>query len=432
MTFDLVIRRAQLRRRAGLVDIGIAGGRIAAVAPKLPSAPEQEIDAAGRLVTEPFVDCHFHIDKSFFGEAVDRYTYPLKPLGRPTDQFQGEVRSGMQEYELLHSNVVPIEHTWAFKRLYTPEEVAARVGRALELALLYGTLAVRMFADVDSFAGLRALEGLLLARQRYGTVMALQVCAFPQEGLLTNPASFELMREAVAMGADVVGGIPFIELDDEAQRRHIDFCFELALQHDRDVHMLCDDAPNPNFRTLEMVAAKTIREGYQGRVSSSHNGALRVYPAAHAARVINLVRQAQMHIVANPHVNALGTLTRVEELLAAGVNVCSGQDDLDNFYYPLGRADLLDSMNFMVHMAGLATPEGFETAFDIVTQNGARALKLPGYGLEVGARADLLIFDARNLHDVLQMQADRNYVISRGQVVATTTRQRRVELPPGV
>ncbi|MDQ7841574.1 MAG: amidohydrolase family protein [bacterium] len=428
MTFDLIIRRAQLRQRGGLTDIGITGGRIAAVETRLPSEGAAEIDAAGRLVTEPFVDCHFHIDKSFFGEAVGRYDYPLKPLSGPGELFEGEVRSGMQEYELLHSNVVPIEHTWAFKRQYTPTEVAERVGRALELALAHGTLAMRMFVDVDSFAGLRALEGVLLARERFGRTMTLQVCAFPQEGLLTNPAAFDLMRQAMDMGADVVGGIPFIELDDEGARRHIDYCFDLAKRYDRDVHMLCDDAPNPNFRTLEMLAAKTIREEYHGRVSSGHNGALRVYPDAHAARVINLVRQARINIVANPNVNALGTLTRVNELMAAGVNVCSGQDDLDNFYYPLGRADLLDSMNFMVHLAHLATPQGFEVAFDIVTRNGARTLGMSGYGLEVGAEANLLIFDGSNLHDVLQMQADRNYVIARGRIVASTTRQRHIEL----
>lgn len=428
MSYELVIRHAQLRQRAGLVDIGIRGEKIAAIEPRIASAGAREIDAAGRLVTEPFVDCHFHIDKSFYGATVGRYDYPLRPLQQPEEKFEGEVRSGMQEYELLHNNVVPIEHTWAFKKRYTAADVAERVGRALELALIHGTLAVRMFADVDSFAGLRALKGVLLAREQFKRTMALQVCAFPQEGLLTNPASVDLMRQAMEMGADVVGGIPFVELDEEGARRHIDLCFELARQFDRDVHMLCDDAPNPNFRTLEMVAAKTIREGYQGRVSSSHNGALRTYPDAHAARVINLVRQARINIVANPHVNALGTLTRVNEFLAAGVNVCSGQDDLDNFYYPLGRGDLLDSMNFMVHLASLATPLGFEIAFDIVTRNGAQTLGLPSFGLEVGAEANLLVFDGRNLHEVLQMQAERLHVIARGRVVAGTTRQRYIEL----
>jgi cytosine deaminase len=431
MTYDLVIRRAQLRQHAGLVDIGVAGGKIAAVEPVVPGVGTREIDAVGRLVTEPFVDCHFHICKSFFGEAVGRYGYPLKRLDAPPEAFEGEARSGMADYEALHDNVVPIEHTWAFKRTYTPEDVAVRVGRALELAVLHGTLAMRMFVDVDAFAGLRGLEGVLKARERFGRTMTLQVCAFPQEGLLTNPQTFDLMEQAMGMGADVVGGIPFVEWDQEAAQRHIDYCFSLAMRHNRDVHMLCDDAPNPNLRTLEMVAAKTLREGYQGRVSCSHNGALRVYPDAHAARVIQMVRQARIHMVANAHVNALGTLTRVRELLAAGVNVCSGQDDLDNFYYPLGRADLLESMQFMVHLAHLATPEGFEVAFDIVTRNGARALGLRGFGLAVGDDANLLVFDGKNLHDVLQMQADRNCVIAHGHVVATTTRQRQLSLLAG-
>jgi cytosine deaminase len=431
VVYDLVIRRAQIRQRAGLVDIGIAAGKIVAIEAALPGAATTEIDAACRLVTEPFVDCHFHICKSFYGETMGRYDYPLRRLQAAPEAFEGEARSGMADYEALHDHVVPIEHTWAFKRAYTPDDVAARAGRALELAVMHGTLAMRMFVDVDSFAELRALEGILRARDRFKPTMTLQICAFPQEGLLTNPRTFGLMEQAMEMGVDVVGGIPFVEWDEDAARRHIDYCFSLAMRYNRDVHMLCDDAPNPNLRTLEMVAAKTLREGYQGRVCCSHNGALRVYPDAHAARVIQMVRQAHIHMVANAHVNALGTLTRVKELLAAGVNVCSGQDDLDNFYYPLGRADLLESMQFMVHLAHLATPEGFEVAFDIVTRNGARALGLRGFGLAVGNDANLMIFDAKNLHDVLQMQADRTHVIARGQVVATTVRHRQLSLLTG-
>lgn len=428
MSLDLLIRHAQLRQRDGLVDIGIRNGVIEAVEANLKDRATREIDADGRLVTEPFVDCHFHIDKSFYGESVGRYRYPLESLERPGEGFEDVPRSGMLDYEASHDNVVPVEATWAFKRGYTVEDVASRIGRALDLALLHGTLAVRMFVDVDSIAGLTALKGAIRARERYGGVMTLQVCAFPQEGLLTNPDSFDLMEEAMNEGADVVGGIPWIEWDEPSARKHIDFCFELAERHHRDVHVLCDDTSDPSSRTLEMVAAKVLDSKFDGRVASSHNGALSVYPQAHAVRVINLVKQARISMVANAHVNALGTYTRVPELLRAGVNVSSGQDDLDNFYYPLGRADLLDSMNFTVHMAQLATPAGFETAFDIVTRNGARTLGLDDYGLAVGKPANLLVFEGHDMHEVLQMQSDRNYVIAKGEVVAMTNRTRELLL----
>lgn len=429
MPNDLIVRNAQLRQRAELVDIGITDGKITAIETGLGGSAKTEIDAAGRLVTEPLVDCHFHIDKSFFGEVTGRYDYPLREgSSNAVTAFEGEPRSGMLDYEMSHENVVPIEETWAFKRAYTPEDVAQRIGRALDLAIQHGTLAMRMFVDVDSFAGLTALEGAVRARERYGATMDLQICAFPQEGLMTNKGSFDLMERAMASGADVVGGLPWVEWTDAAASDHVDFCFDLAARFDRDIHFLCDDTSDPMSRTLEMVAAKAITSGFGGRVSSSHNGALRHYPDAHAVRVINMLKQAGVNMVANANVNSLGTYTRVPELLAAGVNVSFGQDDLDNFYYPLGRADMMDVMNFTVHMAHLATPRGFETAFDIGTVNGARTLGLKEYGLAVGNPANMLVFDGRNVHDVLQMQSVRNYVISKGRVVSETNRTNSLRL----
>lgn len=429
MAFDLIVRNAQLRQRDGLVDIGVADGVITAMEPRLADTGTREIDAAGRLVTEPLVDCHFHIDKSFFGDVTGRYEYPLKEGSREAAaSFEGEPRSGMLDYEMSHDNVVPIEETWAFKRAYTVDDVASRIGRALDLAIKYGTLAMRMFVDVDSFAGLTALEGAVKARERYGATMDLQICAFPQEGLRTNEESFELMERALVSGADVVGGLPWVEWTDAAASEHIDYCFELGERFGKDIHFLCDDTPDPMSRTLEMVAAKTIATGLKGRVSSSHNGALRMYPDAHAIRVINMLYLAGVNMVANANVNSLGTYTRVPELLAAGVNVSFGQDDLDNFYYPLGRADMLEVMQFTVHMAHLATPRGFETAFDMGTFNGARTLRLDGYGIAVGNPANMIVFDGHNAHEVLQMQSDRNYVISKGQVVSETNHTTSLQL----
>ncbi len=403
-----MIRRARLRQRGGLVDIGIDGGKIAAIAGRIDAPGHREIDAAGRLVTEPFVDCHFHIDKSFTGESVGRFTYPL------------------QDVPGIDARAHPLEQHRVLKRDYTVDGVTERIERALDLALLHGTLAVRMFIDIDHVQRHTALRAALRARERFGHRMRLQICAFPQEGGVRDPETFALMEQAMDLGADVVGGIPWVELDEAAARDHVDRCFALARRFNRDVHLLCDDLPDPRSHTLEMAAAAALREGYQGRLACSHNGALRFYQDAEAARVIGLVRQADIHAVVIPMLNLLGTLTRVEDLMAAGVNVCCGQDDLDNFFYPLGRADMLESAFVLVHVAHLGTPEGLETAFDCVTRNGARALGLTGYGIEVGAEANLVVFDARNVHEALRTHADCNYVIARGRVVATTTRTRSV------
>ncbi len=404
MAFDLVIRSAQLRQQRGLVDIGITDDAVAAIAARLDAPGSEEIDAAGRLVTEPFVDCHFHIDKSFLGSASGRFAYPLQPA----------------------TSLAPLEQHRSLKPHYSVESVAERIERALDLALIHGTLAIRMFIDVDPIQGLTALHAALRARERYADRMTLQICAFPQEGGLASVETIRLMEQAMDLGADIVGGIPWVEPDDETALAHIDSAFALARRFDRDVHMLCDDTPSPASRTLEMVAAKTLREGYQGRVAASHNGALRFYPDEHAAKVIRLIRDAGLHMVIIPTLNLLGTLTRVEELLAAGVNVCAGQDDLDNFFYPLGRANMLDAMNLLVHIAHLATAAGFETAFDIVSRNGAKALGLSRYSIEAGTEANMVIFEGQTMHEVLRTQADRAYVIARGRVAARTTRLRQV------
>ncbi len=403
-----MIRGAQLRQRGGLVDIGIDGGKIAAIAGRIDAPGHEEIDAAGRLVTEPFVDCHFHIDKSFTGESVGRFTYPLRDVPG------------------IDPRAHPLEQHRVLKRDYTVDGVAACIERALDLALSHGTLAVRMFIDIDRIQRHTALRAALRARERFGNRMMLQICAFPQEGGMRDPETFALMEQAMDLGADVVGGIPWVEPDEATARVHIDRCFALAKRFNRDVHLLCDDLPDARSRTLEMAAVAALREGHRGRVACSHNGALRSYQDADAARVIGLVRQAGIHAVVIPMLNLLGTLTRIEDLMAAGVNVCCGQDDLDNFFYPLGRADMLESAFVLVHVAHLATPAGLETAFDCVTRNGARALSVAGDGIEVASEANLVIFDARNVAEALRMHADRNYVIARGRVVATTTRTRSI------
>jgi cytosine/creatinine deaminase len=431
MAFDLVVRDAQLRGRGDLVDIAVAGGRIAQLGPDLATEGASVIEAGGRLVVPGFVDSHVHIGKSFYGRETHRYDY-RHPEWDPTDlaaRYRGRYRSAMADYELRYQNVIPIVKQWAWKEAYTAEDVARRIGEVLELALANGVVASRMFIDVDSFAGLTELEGAFEARRRWGSLMQLQICAFPQEGLAADPQTGDLMEKAMEMGADVVGGLPWIEWTDDLCREHVDFCFELAARHGRPLHFLCDDAKSQMARTLEYVASKTIQTGRYGEVASSHNGALSTYPEAHALKVMNLIRNASMNISCNSQVNLLGALTRVHELVDLGVNVSIGQDDVDNFYYPFGRCDPLEWAWSMAHAGGFAYPAGIETVFDMITVNGARTLGLEGYGLEPGDRADLVVLDCMHPRDAIQFQVDRLHVITNGQRVAGTQRSRWVASP---
>lgn len=428
MTGSLLIRDAQLMGRSEVVDVAVGDGTIVDVGHDVRGVDGPVIEAGGKLLVPAFNDPHCHAAKSFYGEWARLYSYTeaaWDPLEGAAGGFDGATRSAMAGYE-NQPNVAPIQHQWAFKRRASVEEVFERVCRVLDLALSNGVLAMRLFCDVDSHACLKEVEASLMARERYGDVMRLQVCAFPQEGIAADPGSADLMARAMELGADVVGGIPWTELTDEHARGHADFCFELAQRFDAPLHFLCDDTRDPTSRTLEYVAARTMRSGMQGRVCSSHNGALRYYDPHHARRVIDLVRDAGIVICSNSHVNFNGAFTLAHEMVDAGVIVTIGQDDVDNFYYPFGRCDPLEWAWSMAHAGRFCYREGIEQVFDMITINSAEAMGLDGYGIEVGKPANLVLLDARHPREAIQYQADRLHVISRGQPVASTRTDRRL------
>lgn len=403
---DLIVRQALRRGETAPGDIAIDAGTIAAVEPSVSGRASREIDARGRLVTPPLVNPHVHLDKALLGDV-------MRPNRSQT----------LQE---------AIEITWDFKRAYTETDIVERAGAVIQMAVREGTLAVRAFADVDSVGGLGPVRGLLATRARYRHLLTMEVVAFPQEGILRDPGTEALLREAMTLGADVVGGLPWYEMTDEDARRHIDIVFAIARERDADVHMLVDDTDDANSRSLEYLAVKTKREGYGGRVSASHCGALAAYNPTYAAKVIGLVREAGIAIVSNPHISLVLAgrrdaepvrrgITRVRELLRAGVNVASGQDDVNDPYYPFGRASQLEVALFMAHTAHLTYPDELETVFDMVTGNAARAMRLPRYGLAAGDAGDLLIWDAGSVKEALTRQRPPAYVVRGGAVVAQTT-----------
>src|SRR5262249_53220393 len=279
--------------------------------------------------------------------------------------------------------------------------------------------------------GLTPVNAMLALRERYAGRVDIQVCAFPQEAIVRDPGTEELLAEAIELGADVVGGMPWFELSDEDGRRHIDICFEIAKRFERPIHMLCDDTDDPNSRTLEYLALKTLREGYGGRVASSHNGALSSYDHYHAARVIELCREPGVAIVSNPQISLVidGRLdkppvrrgiTRVRELVEAGVIVASAQDDIDDPYYPFGKPDQLEVASFMAHTAQLTKPHELEVVYDMVTKNAARIMQLDGFGVDEGGRADLVVVDAQDVHEAIRLQPPRLAVFRAGRKVTTS------------
>ncbi len=407
---DLLIRQARLTDGTA-VDIGIVGQEIVAIEPVITAASAREIDARGLLALPAFVNAQLHACKSFWRRLLTQLPATTQQLPR---------------FEAAHQ----------VKQRYTVADVVARVDEVMRLAIQHGTCAIRLFADVDDASGLTALQALLAIRARYQPWLTVQVVAFPQDGFAT-PATRALMHEALALGADVVGGIPWIEADTAAQQRHVEGCFALAQEFDRDLHFVCDDLIDPDYRTVEMVARQSIAAGWQGRVAATQCAALAAYPPAERTAVIELIRAAGMTIVANSHVSLIATefanrqpwprgMTPVRELLQAAVPVACGQDDIDNWFYPFGRNDLLEVAHFMAHNGQFAWQGEVQQVLPMVTTVPAQLLGLANYGLAVGCEANLLLLAATDWHHALQFQADKRYVILRGNVVAET--ERRVQL----
>jgi cytosine/creatinine deaminase len=399
----LVIRNARVRERQEQVDIAIDAGKITAVAPKLPVEEQAEIDAKGNLVLPGFFNLHFHADKCLLGEIM-----------RPN------VSGTLPE---------AIEITNEFKRKYDPDEVAGRAVRTMEQGVINGTTFFRLFCDVGTIGGLRAARGLLLAREKMKKYCRIQVVAFPQEGLLRDPGAAELMEEAIKEGCDVVGGLPWYEYTDEEARQHIDICFGLAKRHDLDIHMLVDDTDDANSRSLEYLALKTLHEGFNGRVTASHCGAMAGYNDSYAAKVVDMVATAGVTISVNAHINLVCSarldrepkrrgIARVKELLARGANVITSQDDVNDPYYPFGKPDPLECALMLAHVAQLTLPHELNTAVDAITVNAARAARVQEYGIATGMPADLVVVGAPSVGEALRVQAPRLHVFKEGREVA--------------
>jgi cytosine deaminase len=402
---SLVIRNARIRNQEQLVDILIDKEQIENVGPGLKIEGRDEIDAEGSLVLPGFFNLHLHADKCLLGEIM-----------RPN--ISGTLPEA-------------IEITNEFKRKYDPEEVAARAVRACEAGVKNGTTFFRLFSDVGTIGGLRAAQGLLLARERLEKYCDVQVVAFPQEGIVRDPGAAELMEEAIRQGCQVVGGLPWYEYSDADAREHIDICFGLAKRYDLDIHMLVDDTDDPNSRSLEYLALKTMREGYAGRVTASHCGAMAAYNDVYAAKIIDMVQTAGITISVNAHINLVCSarldreprrrgIARVKELLAAGVNIITAQDDINDPYYPFGKPDPLECAVMLAHVAQLTLPHEMEYVIDMITDNSAKAARVSGYGLCAGRRADLVIVGAPSVHEALRTQPYRKKVIKSGRVVATS------------
>jgi len=396
--YDLIIQQAQLRGMPGsLVDIGIQSGKIAAITEKIDADAPVKINAEGNLVTESFVNPHLHLCKVYTLQMMDEEA--LK------DYHAADMGKAMTAIELAARVKEKYDESWIIKN----------VRQAMSEAARYGCTHLRAFADVDSKARLEGVKALIRARDEFRGIIDIQVVAFAQDGIVREPWAADLMRQAMALGADVAGGIPWIEYTDEDIREHIKVIFDLAVQFDKGVSMLVDDAGDPGLRSLEWMAVETIRRGLLGRSLAHHARAMAMYPTPYFQKVAALLKKAQMGVVSDPHTGPLHA--RVRELLHEGVLVCLGQDDISDAYYPYGRNNMLEVAFLASHLLWMTTAADMETLYDMITRSAAQAMGLKEFGLKVGAPAHLVVLRERSILEALRNHEAPLFVISHGKLV---------------
>jgi len=271
---------------------------------------------------------------------------------------------------------------------------------------------------VDSKAGQEGLSALLDLREEFKDILRVQVVAFAEDGIVREPETAGLIRESMRMGADVVGGHPFIELTDDDAREHVCVIFDIAEDFDADVSMLVDDAGDPGLRQTEMMAQEAIQRGWIGRVLAHHARAMSSYPIPYYRKLVALLKKAEMGVVTNPHTGPLHT--RVRELLADGVAVTLGQDDISDAYYPYGRNNMLEVAFLASHLLWMTTEREMETLYAMATTIPTRCLRIDHPGIIPGAPADLVVLAAPSVLEALRTHDAPKYVVSQGRLVDTS------------
>lgn len=401
------IVNARLRGRDGLFTVRWADGVFSAIEPQAAPVPppvsdSEALDAHGKLLIPPLVEPHIHLDAAL-------------TAGEPHWNLSGTLFEG-------------IEHWTERKALVTRDDTKSRAHRTIRMLAAHGIQHVRTHVDVTE-PGLGTLQAMLEVRDEARALVDLQIVAFPQEGIESFANGRALMTEAVAMGADVVGGIPHFENTRDQGVSSLHFLMDLAERHDRLVDVHCDETDDPQSRFLEVLAEITRVKGLGPRVTASHTTAMGSYDNAYCSKLFRVLKQAALSFVSCPteSIHLQGRfdtypkrrgLTRVPELDRAGLNVCFAQDSIVDPWYPLGNGNILRVLDAGLHICHMLGYEDLQRALDFVTDHSARAMSLgEGYGIEVGRPANLVLLSAESDYEVLRTQAHAELSIRHGRVV---------------
>ncbi|MGO9818065.1 MAG: amidohydrolase family protein [Acidocella sp.] len=410
---DMIIRGATLPDGRANIDIGIQDGKITAVEPNLTAEAGEVIDATGRLVTPPFADAHVHMDSTL-------------SLGLPRLNESGTLLEGIALWGELKPHL-------------TVEAIYERAKKLCLWSIARGTLAIRSHVDICDDR-LLAVEALTRLRRDMRPYLDIQLVAFPQDGYLRYPNSAANLQRALDMGVDVIGGIPHFERTMEEGAESVKTLMRIAAERGTRVDMHCDETDDPRSRHIETLAAETVRHGMQGRVAGSHLTSMHSMDNYYVSKLIPLIAEAGVGAIANPLINITlqgrhdtypkrRGMTRVKELMAAGVPVAFGHDCVMDPWYSFGSHNMLEVASMGLHVGQLTSVKEVNACFTAVTETPAKILGLQNYGIVPGCNADLVVLQAADAFEAIRISAERLYVIRRGKVIAQAApRESRVRI----
>ena len=401
---DLLITNARLPDGRERMSVAVRDGRILEVTEALDAPAHEKIDAQGWLLSPPFCDPHFHLDSTL-------------SWGLPRVNESGTLLEGIEVWGEL-------------KPQLKADDIVERALAYCDWAVARGLLAIRSHVDTSD-PSLLTVEAMLDVKRRVAPYLDLQLVAFPQDGVLRTRGGLDSLRRALDLGVDIVGGIPHYERTMAEGAESVKLLCELAAERGKLVDMHCDETDDPLSRHIETLAFETQRLGLQGRVNGSHCTSMHSMDNYYVSKLLPLVAESGVSVVANPLINITlqgrhdtypkrRGMTRVPELMAAGVTVAFGHDCVMDPWYGMGSADMLEVAHMGLHVAQMTSQQGIRACYDAVTSNAARVMHLDGYGIEVGCDASFVLLQARDVTEAIRLRANRLKVWRKGKVVAHT------------
>ena len=400
----IAYKNAKLRHREGLYDIVTEGEKIIRIAKDSAGkySDAEIVDLGGRLVCEPYVESHIHLD----------YVY--------TADIPAEETASGTLFEA-------IEKWSGSKHQLSKEDIKKRAYKGILTEMRNGVQYIRTHVDVTD-PEFTAFQAMLEVKEEVKDKVDIQLIAFPQEGMYAYRDGDKLVEQALKMGADVVGGITHYEFTREDGVKSVKKAIELACRYDKLVDIHCDETDDDQSRFVEMIAAEAYFSGLKDRVTASHTCAMGSYNNAYAFKLMSKLAQSGINCISCPTENTYlqgrydnypkrRGLTRIDELTAAGVNVSLGQDSISDPWYPLGNGNLMNQLDFAIHISHLMSVEQIWNALDYITVNGAKTLYLSDYGIREGSSASFIVIDAPNEFEAVRERAGIIRSVRKGRTI---------------